>query len=77
MKTEKLAKQINREFSTKLMEAFKERYDRELSCSFNLAHMAMISSPADGAPLTRPQMDWLQGYEAGYLAALALVEAAV
>jgi hypothetical protein len=72
-KLEKCAMRVNDAFAERLKAAFAEKFNRGLETSFNIFAMALISQPADGAPFTQAQKDWVDAFDAGYSDAMQVV----
>jgi hypothetical protein len=66
-KIEKLKRSVRESFSDKLMAAFKVKFRRNLTTSYNIFGMALVSRPSNGKPFTPKQKEWVAGYETGYL----------
>jgi hypothetical protein len=61
---------INDGFSAKLAEAVAARFRRlRVETRWNLLSMVHFTERKDGKPFTREQMQFMKGFETGYLAA--------
>ncbi|AYD44787.1 hypothetical protein [Yersinia rochesterensis] len=68
-KIEKLHRKLNDSFSDKLNAAFLDKFSRELTTSFNILSMRLVSFPSDGMDFTPEQLNWVCAYSDGYSAA--------
>lgn len=75
-KLEKLAKELNDEFRTDLKAGMFSRFGIEIETNFSFLTGNIISTRIDGADFTAEQMEFMQTYEKGYVAAMVRVSRA-
>ncbi|WP_145517514.1 hypothetical protein [Yersinia mollaretii] len=66
---EKCYRKINDAFAEKLNAAFRARFSRELTTTFNITTMCPVSFPSDKGSFTSKQLLWISAYSDGYAAA--------
>lgn len=72
--SEKCRRALNDKFGDTLAQAFEAKFKRKLDVSWNLWSCQLISRPADGKPYSLAQKTWVQTWEAGYYAAMKVVD---
>lgn len=66
---EKCHRKLNDSFADKLNAAFLAKFSRELTTSFNIFSMRLVSFPTDEMDFTPEQLLWVNAYSDGYQAA--------
>ena len=72
-KVEKLARQLNENFRDLLPVKFKEKFNVQIGTKFNFFTSALVSTRLDGEDFTPEQLEFINTFEAGYLAAMQQV----
>jgi hypothetical protein len=72
-KLEKMARELNDNFSEKMNAAFLEKFGVALNTSFSLMSMSLVSSREDGQDMTPEQRSFAEGYSEGYATAMGMV----
>lgn len=65
-KSEALSKVVNDSYVAKFNTAFKSAFDVEITTTYNILCMALVSQRVDGKPSTKEQRAWIDGYSTGY-----------
>lgn len=76
MTTKKFAKKLNADFPQLCNKDFEEKFSVEITTSFNIFSMQMVSRRVDEKDFTKEQFHWLQGFSDGFARAMKLAEAA-
>ncbi len=71
-KIERLRRQINDSFRDHLHDAMKEK-GVEVKTEFNIWSGNLVTRTVNGKRMTAKQMEFMKGFEAGYLAAMKQV----
>jgi len=73
-KNEKIANDLNEQFSNKLDAALQNEFGRNLETFFDIISMRKVSRPEDGKKFTKIQHAFTKGYSEGYAEAMRFCE---
>jgi hypothetical protein len=69
-KLEKLRRAVNDNFPNKLKEAFADQFGgEEIETTLDICSLRLVTKPIDNKRFTKEQVQFIAGYETGYLAA--------
>lgn len=73
-KLEKMARQLNDNYTAALRGSFEKRFNVELETSYNFISGSYTTTRLDGVDFTLEQHNWIAAFEAGYLGAMVQVQ---
>jgi hypothetical protein len=72
-KLQKMANQLNEEFSGELKEAMREKFSIEIESEFNIFSMRLVTTRVDGNDFTEDENRFIEAFSDGYGRAMRIV----